>query len=60
LVYGWRRGGWLGPLALALPLASGEFAVATLAYPAGHALFLDPTPWRRLAGLAPYGAVAAL
>jgi hypothetical protein len=58
---GWRPGGWLGPLALALALASGEFGLATLAYLAAHALVLDPAPWRqRLAGLTPYVAVAAL
>jgi hypothetical protein len=58
---GWRPGAWMGPLALALALASGEFAAATLAYLTGHALFLDPAPWRRrFAGFAPYAAVTAL
>jgi hypothetical protein len=58
---GWRPGRWLAPLALALALAAGELAVATLGYLAAHALFLDPAPWRRrLIAHVPYAAVAAL
>lgn len=55
----WRQGAWLAPLSLALALAAGESATATLGYLAGHAFFLDRAP-RRLAALAPYGVIVAL
>jgi len=62
----WRRGAWkpgalLGPLCLGLALASGEMGVGTVAYLMAHALVLDrSTPARRLAALAPHGAVLAI
>jgi hypothetical protein len=62
----WRRGAWkpgaaLGPLLLALALASGEMGLGTIAYLAAHALFLDrAAPARRLAALAPHGVVLAI
>lgn len=57
----WRPGVWLGPLALALGLASGESAVGALAYLFAHALFLDPGSRRdRALALAPYALVALI
>ena len=62
----WRRGAWkpgaaLGPLLLALALASGEMGLGTIAYLVAHALFLDRgSPARRAAALAPHGAVLAI
>jgi hypothetical protein len=62
----WRRGAWrpgatLGPLLLALSLASGEMGVGTVAYLAAHALCLDRgSPARRIAALAPHAAVLAI
>jgi hypothetical protein len=59
----WRRGGWrpgslVAPACLALALLSAEKAVATGAYLAAHAVFLDHGGWRRrLMGLAPYALV---
>ncbi len=61
----WRRAGWrpgavLGPVALALALASGEAALAAAGYLAAHALFLDRGALRgRLLALAPHGLVVA-
>lgn len=58
---GWRPGAWLGPIALAVGLASGESAIGALAYLLAHALFLDPgSRHERLLALAPYGVVALL
>jgi len=62
----WRRGGWkagavLAPLCLALSLASGEIGLGAAAYLAAHAAFLERgTLARRLAAVAPHGAVGAL
>ncbi len=57
---GWRPGAALGPLALALALASGEAALATVGYLAAHALFLDRGAAReRLLALAPHAIVVA-
>jgi len=61
----WRRGGWrpgalLGPLFLALALASGEMGLGAVAYLAAHALFLDRgSALRRAKGLWAPGAVLA-
>jgi hypothetical protein len=55
---GFRPGYVLGPIAFAAGLLAGEAAVATLAYLAAHALFLDDAPApRRAAALAPYAVV---
>ena len=52
---------WLGPLCLALALASGEIGLCTLAYLVSASLFLDTSPIpRRVRTLAPYLAVTAL
>jgi hypothetical protein len=52
---GWRAGAWLGPLALAAGLLAGEAALATGAYLAAYALFLDRgRAVERLRALAPY------
>jgi len=62
----WRRGAWkpgavLGPLLLALALASAEMGLGTIAYLAAHALFLDPdSPARRVAALVPHGVVLTI
>jgi hypothetical protein len=59
----WRRAGWhagavMGPLVLALALLAKEEAIATCAYLAAFAAFLDDAPWRRrVASLVPYGLV---
>ncbi len=54
----WRPGAWLGPLALALGLASGEGALAAVAYLFAHAVWLDPgSPRQKLVALLPYAGV---
>lgn len=59
----WRRGGrrggaWLAPLLLAASLLSAEAGIATCAYLAAHAVFLDRAGWRRgLLALSPYVVV---
>ena len=61
----WRRENWkggavLGPLFLALSMASGELGLATGAYILGHAIFLDNAVWRKRAlVLLPYAAIGA-
>jgi hypothetical protein len=55
---GWKPGAFLGPLLLALALASAEIGLAAAGYLLAHALFLDRgTPLRRLAALIPNGVV---
>ena len=55
---GWRAGAVMGPLLLALALLAKEEAIATCAYLAAFAAFLDDAPWRRrVASLVPYGLV---
>jgi hypothetical protein len=55
---GWRPGAWLAPLVLLVSLLAGESALATCAYLAAHALWLDRGPLaRRLLRLWPYVAV---
>lgn len=49
---GWRRQGvkvqgLLAPMALGVALLAGEAALATCAFLAAYALFLDPAPWRQ-------------
>jgi hypothetical protein len=62
----WRRdgrrvGAFLAPISLLLALLSAEGGAATLAYLAAYAVFLDRTARsRRLATLAPYGAVVVM
>ncbi len=51
----WRAGSVLGPLCLIASLLSAEAGIATCAYLAAHALFLDRGAWRtRLIAVAPY------
>jgi hypothetical protein len=51
----------LAPITLALALGAGETGVATMAWLASYAVFLDPEPWKkRLLRLAPYALVFAL
>lgn len=47
---GWRAGAFLGPLCLALAVLSAEAGVATVAYLAAYAVFLDRGTWRRRLG----------
>ena len=63
----WRRGGWkpgavLGPLFLALALASAEMGLGAIAYLVAHALFLDrdSPALRRIAALVPSGVVVTI
>ena len=57
---GWRPGLALSAIFLALGLAAGEMALATAAYLAAYAVFLDPAPLRRrLIALIPNGLVLA-
>ncbi len=57
---GWRPGPWVAASSLALALASGESAIATVAYLVAHAVALDEAPARRRAlALAPYAGVIA-
>ena len=54
----WRLGAVVGPLLLLLSLLSKEAGIATCAYLAAHALFLDTAPWRRRAlAMLPYVAI---
>jgi hypothetical protein len=56
-----RIGLILAPFTLALALFAGETGVATLAWLASYAIFLDRSRWRdRVARLVPYGVVFAL
>jgi hypothetical protein len=61
----WRRDGFkagalLGPLCLALGLASGEYALGAVGYLIAHAIALDPAPPRRRAiAVLPWVAVVA-
>jgi len=58
---GWRTGAFLSPGFLALALAAGEIALATAAYLASYALFLDRGGlWARLKALVPHGVVLLL
>ncbi len=55
---GWRPGGWLAPIAFALGLFSGEYALSALPFFAFYALLIDSGPWRgRVLSLLPFGAV---
>ena len=57
---GWRAGALLGPLLLGLSLLAKEEGIATLAYLAAFALFLDPArKLGRAATLIPYVVVVA-
>lgn len=54
----WRPGAFLGPCFLVLSLLSAEAGIATAAYLAAYALFLDRgTIRQRLLPLAPYAAI---
>jgi hypothetical protein len=58
---GWRAGAVLGPLWLALAMLSAEAGVATAAYLAAYAVFLDRGTWRqRLGRLLPYAAIVGV
>ena len=58
---GRRAGALLGPLWLALAVLSAEAGVATVAYLAAYAVFVDRGTWRqRLGCLIPYAAVVAI
>lgn len=54
----WRPGVWLAPLAFALALFSGEYALSALPFFALYALLIDSGPWRgRVVSLLPIGAI---
>ncbi len=54
----WRAGAFLGPLFFILSLLSAEAGIATCAYLAAHALFLEEGSLRdRLKGLVAYGVI---
>jgi len=56
---GWRPGGVLAPVGLALSLLSAELGVSTLALLGGWVMVLDRGSWReRLLSLLPHGVVA--
>ncbi|MCP4658470.1 MAG: hypothetical protein GY856_23910 [bacterium] len=58
---GWRWGAWLGPAWLVLGILSAEAAIATGAYLAAYALFLDRGKWwERLLRLTPQGGIIAV
>ncbi len=58
---GWRAGAFFGPLCLVASLLSAEAGIATCAYLAAHALFLDRAVWRsRLIAMAPYVVIVFL
>lgn len=55
---GWRPGAWVGPLAFALGLLSGEVALGGAGYLLAHALVFEARdPKRVLRALAPYAAI---
>ena len=55
---GWRPGAWLGPLAFAAGLLSGEVALGGAGYLFAHALVYEQRDVRRiLRALAPYAAI---
>lgn len=55
---GWRLGLFLGPIALGLALASGEWALAVFAYVLAYELVGTRDPWpKRVRALVPAGAL---
>ena len=58
---GWRPGGWIAPVALAVGLLAGETALAITAYLFAYALFFENGRWtRRLATLVPAALVCVV